>query len=411
MACSDDNFVNISSGNSTIQLDVQFSEFPAGFGKIGETAEVTRVQVRVSGPGMDPIQAALSISGNTASGTIEVPKGSARVFVVEGFDPNDILLFSGETTQDINNDTENVGIVASWLTTSVTITAMMPQPYNEFSDATNFAGVEFIGDGLRDPLWKELNIQSGTANATGTFVVPRGAKEVYVLASLFAGPLEFELFDGFRQINVGVTVPPLQITLDPIDDQAIAFFDHDGSFEVYRFSTTAGDIVATEFNVNDYTASPVFVKEIYYEDMLWEGISGDFEIIIMDGAGNIKFVSLPLPMQDDGPSLWTLLYNDPGASGIFNDFVKAGFRYASNSGRPWIGFDTDNPLGTSWYFESASGSWFTQNDGNFAITLVVQSSTGAEIVLSSDKNSRTKLNEIRNSKLRVGKAYQAAYSN
>jgi hypothetical protein len=409
IACSEDNFLNIKSGNSTIQLDIQFSEYPVGFGKIEETVVISRVQVRVTGPGMDPIQDELSISGTTASGSIEVPKGSSRVFIVEGFDNNNILLFSGETTKDINNDVENVSIIASWLTTPLNITASVPEPYNEFSEVTNFVEVEFIGDGLRDPRYEALEIISRTPNATGTFQVHRGMKEIYILASLFAGPLEFELLDGYREINIGQTVPPMQMTLVPIDDQTLDFADHDGSFEETRFASTTGDIIATEFNINDYIMTPVFVKSIFYEQMIWEGNEGPFSIILIDGAGNIKFRSEVLPSQpNDGQSFWILLYNDP-KSGIFENSIKAGFVYESDLTWPEIGFDTTDPDYSSWWFNSLDETWNLQSLGDFAITLIVQIPSGQEILLKSNKKSKSRMAEIKNNNLKIGKAYQEGH--
>ncbi len=100
-----------SSGASVITLTINLpnGEFPTdtvtGLAKI---VAITSVTVTVTGADMEDIVESLTISGETASGTIEVPKGNARSFSIECKDGNGILQYSGSKTQDILKDIETV---------------------------------------------------------------------------------------------------------------------------------------------------------------------------------------------------------------------------------------------------------------------------------------------------------------
>ena len=80
---------------------------PASLGKV---LAITRVILKVTASDMEDITATLDVAGSTASGTVEVPKGTGRKFSVECFDASGNLQYSGETTADIDDVAIQVSI-------------------------------------------------------------------------------------------------------------------------------------------------------------------------------------------------------------------------------------------------------------------------------------------------------------
>ncbi|UCD38248.1 MAG: hypothetical protein JSW54_01850 [Fidelibacterota bacterium] len=79
---------------------------------LAKAVSITSVTVTVTASDMDDITESLTIGsgGETATGTVEVPKGDDRTFAVECRDGSNVLQYSGSTTQDINDDAETVSI-------------------------------------------------------------------------------------------------------------------------------------------------------------------------------------------------------------------------------------------------------------------------------------------------------------
>lgn len=102
---------------SAIQIQVAFDTDSFGLDALGKIASITSVSVTVTGPEMDQVVQDLSFNSGTgtASGTVEVPKGSDRLFKVEGKDSRKIIQFSGSATKDINGDNESVSITVAWI--------------------------------------------------------------------------------------------------------------------------------------------------------------------------------------------------------------------------------------------------------------------------------------------------------
>jgi hypothetical protein len=67
----------------------------------GVLQDVAAVTVRVTGPDMDAVTGNLSISGNQATGTVRVPAGESRTFMVEAKDADGEVLAEGNTTRDL----------------------------------------------------------------------------------------------------------------------------------------------------------------------------------------------------------------------------------------------------------------------------------------------------------------------
>lgn len=112
LACHTDDPISSSGASAiTLRINLPNGEFPpdavTGLSKI---VSITSVTVTVTAADMEDIVESLTISGETASGTIEVPKGDARSFLIECKDGSGILQYSGSTTQDILDDIETVTI-------------------------------------------------------------------------------------------------------------------------------------------------------------------------------------------------------------------------------------------------------------------------------------------------------------
>jgi len=114
LSCADNNPVSESDGDSEILLRVEFDDNKISSGNLQKVTTITTVTVTVTGPGMDTITENLTISGNTASGNISVPKGDDRRFVLTGRDQSNIIQFEGENSADIINNTETVNITVSY---------------------------------------------------------------------------------------------------------------------------------------------------------------------------------------------------------------------------------------------------------------------------------------------------------
>ena len=366
ISCNKDTVGINDEFQSNIQIQINIEEVNPGLPKPMNLTTITTVRVTVNGPGMSEINKNLSISGNQATGTLTIPKGENRHFLVEGLD-NNIVLFSGETTKTLSNDKETVIINANWLSTQVELNAPIPSPN------INLVTALITGDGISNPM--EINMPIVGNTAIKNLNIPRGDKHIEVIASTVAGEVVFDLFSG--QKNVKLNQDPAQVTvpLDPITEGEQQMAWHDGSFEETRYSTVTGNILAAGFDVSGM--GPVYIKSISMH-LTWQGYSGDYRIVILDdfdlGLG-LRFRSAPLPPENDGWVNWNLNW-DPPENGRFDNIVIAGIEYASPNGWPEVGFDVTNPSESSFYYDSSQSSWFAMSDGDFGITVTVQTAVG-----------------------------------
>lgn len=108
LACLQDNPLT-SRDTSVIKLSINL---PSDTGKsLAKAAAIISVTVTVTADDMDDIEESLDISGQTASGTLKVPRGEDRTFAVECRDGNGIIQYSGSATQDILKKSETVTII------------------------------------------------------------------------------------------------------------------------------------------------------------------------------------------------------------------------------------------------------------------------------------------------------------
>ena len=168
----------LSRGSSAIMLSItlprgeHFSE--AGV-SLSKAVTITQVTISVTGEDMDNIDEDLAISsdGQTASGTVEVPKGDARTFEVECRDGGGILQYSGSTTQDILEDAETVTITteghypsASVLSVSNFGATFVSLAWSQSTDA-DFASYELVRAG------SETSIGSSATRTSITSITSR----------------------------------------------------------------------------------------------------------------------------------------------------------------------------------------------------------------------------------------------
>jgi fibronectin type 3 domain-containing protein len=77
---------------------------PDGLKNVSSNAVVKRVTLKVTTGNEVLVTKELTISGNTASGTISIPPGKSRKFTAEAMDANNIIQWQGSKTIDIVDD-------------------------------------------------------------------------------------------------------------------------------------------------------------------------------------------------------------------------------------------------------------------------------------------------------------------
>jgi hypothetical protein len=389
VTCSQDHSVNLQTEQSVVNLQVQFVNDPNIMSKLHSQLVVSRVRVRITGPDMTEINQNLTLNGNQASGTLEVPKGPNRLFEVFGLDLQSNVLIAGEGTKNLTNDTESITITARWLSTKVSLQVSLPT--SNVNQATAFVGGEGLGEEIHS---ESLEIiEPDRVTAVKTFDLPRGKKEFYILESVIAGGMVFELYEGYfdanlisENINLGLPVDELY-ELESYEDW---FEWHDYSAEDYLMGTQ-NDMYSAGFDITDYGS--VYFKTIKLAGIRWGGGSEEYRIVILDGFDldtNTRFRSGPINPIDsphhDNEKWWDILW-EPPEKGRFDDVILAGIQYLSNTeylGYPEIGYDKNNPDGVStasYWYKSSEQKWYWMSDGDFLISVIIQTPAGQEVEL------------------------------
>lgn len=85
---------------------------------------ISTLTLEVTGPGIaTPLTANLTLSGTTATTTLEVPAGSDRRFVVRGYDAAGLLVYQGEKTSAVQSGQAlSLAVTLSALTSAATVT-------------------------------------------------------------------------------------------------------------------------------------------------------------------------------------------------------------------------------------------------------------------------------------------------
>jgi trimeric autotransporter adhesin len=112
-ACGEPSKTTQPDPNGTLSVQVSLT-----------STTITSLTVQVTGPGIaEPLMANLAVSGTSATGTLEVPAGTDRRFVVRGYDASGILIYQGEKTASVSSgQTLALAVTLSALTTSATVT-------------------------------------------------------------------------------------------------------------------------------------------------------------------------------------------------------------------------------------------------------------------------------------------------
>lgn len=94
LGCGDT--VPVASENQT-----ESASFRVGVGKVAIAAGLVRVELVVTGPGMAEIREDLSLDGETATGSVEIPVGPNRIFTLNGYSADGTLLYTGSQLADV----------------------------------------------------------------------------------------------------------------------------------------------------------------------------------------------------------------------------------------------------------------------------------------------------------------------
>ncbi len=237
----------------------------------------------------------------------------------------------------------------------------------------NAVEIEISGEGLESSIQKKLDIidAGDRTEARGTFELPLGNKDIYILASLIAGNLRFELFEGFKSISVESGMKPVLVPLqENTDDEELDYY-HSTSFDA-QVTGYAGTIYAALF---DYSGLPGVLLKTIGIYASWQGNPGAIQIFVDDDfdPATPRFISEPLSPPANADEFqwrfWDLIW-DPPVSGVFNGALIVGILYYSGE-YPAIGYDTSNPSGLSVFYDPIDASWYTAQDGDFAISIIL----------------------------------------
>jgi hypothetical protein len=110
-ACGPSGTTEPDTGTLSIQVSVA-------------SPSISTLTLEVTGPGIaTPLTASLALSGGTATGTLEVPAGSDRRFVVRGYDAAGLLIYQGEKTSAVQaGQVLSLAVTLSALTGATTVT-------------------------------------------------------------------------------------------------------------------------------------------------------------------------------------------------------------------------------------------------------------------------------------------------
>lgn len=246
----------------------------------------------------------------------------------------------------------------------------------------NYVEVTITGVGLSNPINLILNISNNEAK--GKVNLPFGLKDIEVTASVKSGSIKIPLFHGLKGVSITESTSSVTIDLTEITEYERDLYLHDGIFESRHYSSNKGDILAAYFDISNEIGEPVFVKSISYY-LICQGNSGYYRNNIQDEFHAVRFRSPnPLVANSDGYAGWDFTWGDP-LKGIFTSGIYAGLEYESYSGWPAIGYDYNDPTWDSKWYKSNENLWYYMNNGDFAITLTVQTQSGKIYKLTPSK--------------------------
>ncbi len=237
----------------------------------------------------------------------------------------------------------------------------------------NTVEVEISGEGMDTEIKQKLDlIRSGNNwEARGSFELPLGNKDIYIWARLTAGNLTFELFDGYKNVDIVEGMSPIIIPLKENTDFEDLIYYHSNTFDQYVLGSP-GVVYAAYFDLSN---TPVLLKTVAFS-LSWEGNPGTIQIFINDNAdlNNPRFLSEPLSPPANANAFewryWDIIW-EPPVEGIFTGVLVVGIYYV-DSEYPAMAFDTSTQSQASIFYDPLDGIWYSASSGDFAITAIVQ---------------------------------------
>ena len=409
LSCSEDNPVQSDSGDTDVQIIINFETNTTQQAGLGKSAAINRVVIAVTGPGMTRVTEQLTLNSATtaATGSIKVPKGNNRKFIVNGIDGSSIIQFKGETTQDIVNDVESVSISVSWtppdpVTLSVsnvtTTTATLSWNTSTAPDFLFYRVLLSTSSNLIDPI-DQIGGDITSVNSTGLNIINLSPGTTYYVAVM---TVDTELrFSG----NLGFGTQNSIVKSFSALSQILELSYDDNSFE--------NGLVATEVNeslIVHFTSPSYPVKIVAMDLYIWG--TQEFTTAIFDFATGDFLGGGTTNGVDAANYTWASYDLSAFDINVTGDFF-AGIRYTGpqqTDGNWWpaIGLDQTSSAGRS-YDDLPSSGLFLLDDlgfpGNLGIRVTIElGGTGAQTLalITPESITTSKVEWDEQLQLRVG---------
>ncbi len=370
LACTTDNPLS-SPDTSAITLSINLprgERIPDTGTGLAKAMVIASVTVTVTADDMEDIEESLDVSGETASGTLKVPRGEDRTFTVECRDGNDIPQYSGSTTQDILQKSETVEITteghypsASTLSITSFDAASVTLSWTENTDL-DFASYELVRAGNAEDIESSSTRESIftiTSKTTTTYTDDSVSPNTTYYYAIIVWDTEGM---GMRSDADGILTPDLlEISYD------------DGTWEDYYWGNEEGDRFDMLFSSPTY---PCYIRSIklYLRDQ--SGFDGNYRVYIMDLGLNDLFYSEPALTDpattgaEGGWVTWDLNWENRAAGTVSEDFY-AGIEYTGGNLWPDIFIDTNTDAYRGTFYDVSTDSWYFVY-GNLSVRVSVE---------------------------------------
>ena len=359
-SCSKDTVGPTKSTQSNVQVQISFND--TGSGKIGfaKPATVSTLQLTVTGPGMSKIEKTGTVSGNTATITVSVPKGDSRKFTVTGIDANSIVQFQGSETENIDDDTESISIDVDWIPPEVLnysfseLTPFSAKITWSQCQANDFAKylVLFSEDSDLDPNNAAHRLQEITTKAQTTLTVTGLTSETKYYYAVIAIDTENLFNPGYQPKSFTTLSSTLEISYDD-DSQEDALRGGVGTWLTVQFEAPVYPVKIVGIRMNIFNNS----------------FGNELNAIVYDETDVI--FSLLMPATADGWVDITPDWSSVPSNGVVSADFDLGLEYLVDNG-PFLGADTNSTYQQRSWFRDASQNWFPLDQVGFAWNLMIR---------------------------------------
>ncbi len=387
LSCTKDDVGTNWVGKSKIDLQVNFLDKGNKIKQkntLNKTADITRVRVTVSGPGMDDVVENLSLNGNTASGSVSVPKGDNRNFLIEGIDGRGIIQFEGDATKDLRNDSESVSVSVVWIppppiNLSVdNVTSSSVDISWSRSNAQDFAYYRILlstSSNLDAKNDKLLDI-TDVNNTSGTIRELDPETEYYVAVIVVDT-------EGWFNTNAEV----LSFTTEAAGGQVVEIAYDDNSRESGLYGPK-DSWLTVNFDADQYPARIITMKIFLTNNSIGDEVGAFF----LDNSDGTEIFRLKMPPTNDGWMEITPDWSQQAHNGVVENDFDMGVAYLVSKDQelpPVVAADTSSTYqGRSW-FRASDGTWSNLDEIGFAwnlmIRAVVELPTGKRVTLTPSK--------------------------